>query len=65
MIGLPYLPLGEPLHRLTGDLDAASGFLTNNPGIVPRGDDIGVTRTYSISEPSSATTLIRPESSTP
>src|SRR5215211_1444010 len=46
MIGLPYLPLGKPLHRLTGELEAGSGFITNDPRIVPRGDDIGVARTY-------------------
>src|SRR5829696_2489226 len=46
LIGLPCLPLGKPFHRLRGELEAGSGFITNDPGIVPRGDAIGVARTY-------------------
>src|SRR5215213_11464723 len=46
IVGLPYLLLGKPFHRRTGELEGRNGFITNDPGIVPRGDAIGVPRTY-------------------
>ena len=42
----PCLLLGKLFYCLTRELDATSRFITYNPGIVPRRDDIGVARTY-------------------
>ena len=42
----PSLLLGEPFYRLTRELDATCWFVSYDPGIVPRRDDIGVARTY-------------------
>src|SRR5215207_8031328 len=45
-ISWPCLLLGKLFYCLTSELDATNTFITHDPGIVPRSDDIGVAWTY-------------------
>jgi hypothetical protein len=36
------LPFGEPFDRLSRELDTRSWLIANDPGIVPRRNDVGV-----------------------